>query len=179
MECKASGPNLLGLVFPVEGWASWFTEPKSPSCLLRPRAEREGQLPPEMPEGKPCPHAAVCGAAGVGESPEAQGKFWYGRGPWEVRKGSSEGHGMSVKKSLAGRRGYPLGSDGLDWLQFLKESAQAVQLLGLGEMEPLERGQQQLPITLRVSEEALVHGHRLVPGLILHTNEPCSFDGWR
>lgn len=44
----------------------------------------------------------------------------------------------------AGRRGYPLGSGGLNWLQFLKKSAQAVQLSGLGELEPLGGGQQQL-----------------------------------
>ena len=44
----------------------------------------------------------------------------------------------------AGRRGYPLGPGDLNWLQFLKKSAQAVQLPGLGELEPLGGGQQQL-----------------------------------
>ena len=44
----------------------------------------------------------------------------------------------------AGRRGYPLGPGDLYWLQILKKSAQAVQLPGLGELEPLVGGQKQL-----------------------------------
>ena len=114
-----------------------------------------------------------------GGEPRGPGKILVGDRAMGGEKGKLRGTWDECEEEPSWQKGYLLGSGGLNWLQFLKESAQAVQLLGPGELELLGRGQQQLPITLHVSKEALVHGRRLVPGLRLHANEPCGFDGWR